>query len=258
MTYRQDMLTIILPCLNERDAIPHVLELLEDSRKALIEQTHITEVQIVVVDDGSTDGSLDLLAKYEDRIELVKNPKRLGYGGALKAGFEHIRGEYTAFLDMDYTYDPFEFIQMFQAMEREKVAMVCGDRLHEIRNMPTLRFIGNALFKGTILAVFGRKIEDSCTGQRIFRSCYIDSMQENLSDNLDFSLGMTLLFLHFRIPFREVRIQYRRRLGYSKLSVPVDGLRFYCTILLSWTDFRWRRNAILRGLRKVKISSDVG
>ncbi len=81
-------------------------------------------------------------------------------------------------------------------------------------------------------------MEDSCTGQRIFRSRYTSVVTKLLPDSLDFSLGMTLLFLHFKLPFRELPVQYHRRLGDSKLKVVGDGFRFFSTIIRYWWQFR--------------------
>lgn len=246
------VLSVVLPCKNEEDAIVPVLDLALEVRKTLLVETDLDEVEIILVDDGSEDMTSYYSQQFANDVRIVRQEKSLGYGGALKRGFAEAKGEFISFYDVDYTYDPYALVDLYREMQAQNLDMVCGDRLHNIVNMPVTRCAGNFFFRTVIRRLFGQEVEDSCTGQRIFRAQYVPVITKLLPDQLDFSLGMTLLFLHFRLPFTEIPVQYHRRLGASKLRVFSDGLRFFSTIMRYWIRFRYRDSEVRKMLPQVE------
>lgn len=245
--------SLILPCFNEEEAVIPVLDLALELKGIFLRCTDITDFEVIMVDDCSTDMTAYLVEQFSRSVRVVRTEKNLGYGGALKRGFAEARGEFVAFYDVDYTYDPYALVEMYLELERSALDMVCGDRLHNITNMPFTRCIGNFFFRTVIRSIFGQEVEDSCTGQRIFRSKYIPVLTKLLPNNLDFSLGMTLLFLHFNLPFLEIPVEYHRRLGRSKLSVLSDGVRFLLTIMRYSLQFRFREGKFREALPQVGV-----
>lgn len=226
-------LSIVIPCLNEEEAVPTVLARAHEFRSRMAE-AGVSELEVIVVDDGSSDRSAEEVEKF-DGVRLVSNPTRLGYGGALKRGFAQASGELIAFYDMDRTYDPFDLIPMIEQLDRDQLHVVCGDRLSRCENMPFTRWVGNSLFVATINLLFRQRVYDSCTGLRVFRrECRSFFCGDDLPDNLNYSLAMTMHCLSRGIPLGERPISYDRRIGRSKLSVFVDGPRFFSTILRHW------------------------
>lgn len=244
-------LSIVLPCKDEEEALVPVLDLALEVKSTLLVETDLDDVEIILVDDASGDMSPYFAEQFASDIKIIRLEQSLGYGGALKRGFAEAKGNFIAFYDVDYTYDPYALIDLYRKMRRSELDMICGDRLHNIDNMPASRCLGNFFFRTVIRKLFGQEVEDSCTGQRIFRAKYVPAITKLLPDQLDFSLGLTLLFLHFRLPFTEVPVQYHRRLGQSKLRVINDGSRFFLTIMRYWVQFRTREREFRKMLPQV-------
>ncbi|MCB0365195.1 MAG: glycosyltransferase family 2 protein [Bdellovibrionaceae bacterium] len=225
------VLSLVLPCHNEQEAIPVVLDKLLRDRSRIIEEAGLTDLEIIVVDDGSTDGSADLLRKLEPEIRFIRLEENQGYGRALKTGFTAARGQLLGFYDLDDTCQPEDLIPMVRTLDEEDAGMVCGNRLNENTKMPPQRYLGNWLYRNLTRALLKHEVQDCCTGMRVFSAGYREEFCQTLPDDLNFSLAMTIRFLKSGGTYREIPIQYHRRLGESKLSVFTDGPLFLWTLL---------------------------
>lgn len=234
--------SIVLPCHNEVTAVGPVLDRLGAIAQSWTNQG-LSLKEIIVVDDGSTDATRERLEqwnrenaeKYPTKLSILGHPLRRGYGAALKTGIAASVGDYVAFYDVDGTYDPALIPSMINTMESKAASMVCGDRLSQCEHMPVTREIGNRLFVGTINLLYRTRVFDSCTGMRVFSRDLREFFSSHaLPDGLDYSLAMTLTFLRTGHRLIEIPIPYARRIGRSKLSVFLDGPRFFLRILGSW------------------------
>ena len=172
-------LSIVLPCLNERDSLPHCIN---QALRAIMELTerHGLIGEIVVADNGSTDGSQALAESLGARVVLV--PRR-GYGAALIAGCEAARGRYLLMGDADGSYDFTEGIAMVERLL--KGADLCIGSRFEGGIAPGAmpwknRYIGNPALTGTLNLLFGTKIGDAHCGLRAiskeaFQKCGLTS-----------------------------------------------------------------------------------
>ena len=95
-------LTIVIPALNEEQAIGSIIERCLAARPAIVAHSPVDEVQIIVVSDGSTDRTARIAAGYED-ISVIVFERNRGYGAAIKKGFQEGSGELVGFLDADGT-----------------------------------------------------------------------------------------------------------------------------------------------------------
>ena len=234
-------LSIVLPCHNEVEAVGPVLHrlngLVEEWLRAGLELC-----EVIVVDDGSTDGTPGAIRTWTARsarpglsIRLIQHVDRKGYGAAIKTGITVAEGDLIAFYDVDGTYDPEHIPGLVRAMNESGALMACGDRLSACEHMPLTREIGNRLFVGTINLLFGARVVDSCTGMRVFpRSMSNFFVHHRLPNGLDYSLALTLSFLKGGHGLVEMPIPYARRIGRSKLRVLSDGPRFYIRIIGAW------------------------
>ncbi|MDE0092799.1 MAG: glycosyltransferase, partial [Oligoflexia bacterium] len=99
-------ISLIFPCHNEEQAIPQVIPKALETRRELIEKKQIEGLEIIVVNDASTDTSLSELRKYEEEIKILSLKKQEGYGAALQKAFQQAQGDWLAFCDLDKTCDP--------------------------------------------------------------------------------------------------------------------------------------------------------
>jgi glycosyltransferase involved in cell wall biosynthesis len=224
-------ISIVLPCYNEQESIRPFLERLIRNWETLREGLGVEKIEVIVVDDASTDSSLNNLSDFDIWIKVVRHTQRLGYGAAIKTGILAAKGSLIAFCDLDATYEPLDLIQMKEVLQNSSMRMVIGNRLHNLENMPISRSVGNLFFRSTIKILFGRQVMDSCSGLRIFRAQDKDFFCFGLPDQLNYSLAMTLKLIRTKNIFLEVPISYYRRLGHSKLKIFKDGIDFFLTIL---------------------------
>lgn len=142
------MISIILPVYNAREWLPHCLE-------SLLGQT-CTDLQIVCVDDGSTDGSSELLAEYrrrDPRVEVYAQPNA-GLSAARNAGLEHARGAYIMFIDADDWLDADACALALDAARRHEADIVFWSysREYDKTSSPLPFWPGERLFEGESLA----------------------------------------------------------------------------------------------------------
>jgi glycosyltransferase involved in cell wall biosynthesis len=221
-------LSIVIPCYNEFDAIPRVLSALERAKQGLVEAGTISDCQVLVVNDGSSDGTARLLQEYP-WVQTMHLPFRLGYGAALKTGFLNSTGDWITFLDLDGTYDPEDLGLLLRDFREEE--FVLGERLSAGKGMPWTRKAGNIFFTWLVRLLFRQSVRDVCTGCRVFSRKWLPEITSLPTDDLDYALSMTLWALKNGVTIRELPIRYHLRTGESKLSVVADGNRFLWTIL---------------------------
>ena len=225
------LISLILPAHNEEEALKAgFLERALQTEELL--PKHIPQspqsgraLEIIAVNDGSTDDTRALLEKFKGRIQIIHWDKRRGYGAALKAGFSKAAGDYIAFLDMDSTCKCEDLPLLLRPIVDKGAKAVIGGRLGKGSRMPAIRAIGNRLFSWALLLLSGRYVRDPCSGYRLFEeSLYPKTLK--LPQDLSFSMAFTAMLIREKIPFEEVRISYKERSGRSKLQPVKDGLLF--------------------------------
>jgi glycosyltransferase involved in cell wall biosynthesis len=157
-------LSLVVPVHNERDALPVLLEEMERACAALGR-----EWEIVIVDDGSTDGTTEWLeqqATERDRIRAVRLRRNFGKSAALTAGFEHSSGEIVVTLDGDGQDDPAEIPSLIAKLE-EGSDLVSGWKRD--RQDPWLKRRASRLFNSVTAALSGVRLHDFNCGLKAYR-----------------------------------------------------------------------------------------
>ncbi len=245
---KTNMLSVVIPAYNEEGGIAEIIERVLAIRPALAE-AGVDDLELIVVDDGSSDKTADITAEYsqaDTTVRLIRQPANRGYGAALKTGFSQARGNLLGFLDADGTYPPEHFPNLCRVALTEDADLVVGSRmLGGESQMPLVRRIGNFIFANLVSVLANRRISDSSSGMRVIR-CEALARLYPLPDGLNFTPVMTTRALHEEIRWREVPIPYKERVGRSKLSIVRDGTRFLYTII--WTAMNYNPVRILGGI----------
>lgn len=224
-------LTIVLPCFNEEQAIPGVLNELLENKQKIQSQLSLSEIEVIVVDDGSTDKSVELLKSFGEQITVLSFLENSGYGAALKYGFNTAKFDYVVFYDLDCTCHPLDIIPLFNELQKNNAVMALGNRINTDSHMPKIRKLGNSIYANLSTIFFQKKVNDVCSGFRVLKKTFVKQHESQLPDDLSYSLALTLICLINKFPFVEVDINYTERKGDSKLSEWSDGINFFLTIL---------------------------
>jgi glycosyltransferase involved in cell wall biosynthesis len=224
-------LSIVIPAYNEEDSIETTIrEALAIKEEMLKAEIGLSDVEILIVNDGSQDRTGLIIQNYPD-ITPISHEKNLGYGAALKTGFDKARGDYIGFLDADGTYPTKAFLDLYKVLLEAEADLVIGSRMTDKETgMPLIRQIGNKFFARLLSWIVEHRITDSASGMRIFKRSILTLLYP-LPDGLDFTPAMSTHALHEGMNVVEVPIEYSERTGESKLHVIRDGLRFLTTIL---------------------------
>ncbi len=154
--------TAIVPAKNEEDTIVEVVDELLALPLA---------VQVIVVDDGSTDRTTELLRGMGDRIVLLRNEQSGGKGAAIRQALPHATGEVVIIQDADLEYFPAEIPTLVQPILEGKEAVVYGTRFSHgfPKGMALPNKIVNKLLAWSVAILFFRKITDEATCYKAFR-----------------------------------------------------------------------------------------
>lgn len=237
-----DKLSIVIPALNEEEAIGATLARCLAAIPALC-QVGMAEVEILVVNDGSTDRTAEIARSFEG-VRVIDLPENRGYGAALAEGFRQATGQWVAFLDADGTCDPCELPVLCRTALEKGADMVLGSRLGPNSQMPPVRKLGNRCFALLLGFLCGRPVSDTASGMRVLRRDCLRRLGP-LPAGLHFTPSMSARALLDGMQVVEVPITYRERIGHSKLRLLADGWRFLRVILSDVLCYRPERLFLL-------------
>ena len=234
-----ESLTIVIPALNEQDAIGNTIQRCLDAREAICQEADLAFVEIVVVSDGSTDDTVSIAEQF-DEVQLIVFPENRGYGAAIKEGWRQGTGTLVGFLDADGTCDPRYFGRMARRINDELADVVLGSRLGKNSKMPRVRRIGNRIFALLLGMLCGNQVTDTASGMRVVRRSSLKYLYP-LPDGLHFTPSMSARALLNGLRVIEIPMNYEERVGRSKLSVLQDGIRFLKAIFAGVLCYRPER-----------------
>jgi glycosyltransferase involved in cell wall biosynthesis len=241
-------LLIAIPALNEEGSIQQIIERCLDARQEIVETSPVTEVDITVVSDGSTDRTVELASRFSDRITLIVFPKNRGYGAAIKEAWARSNADLLGFLDADGTCEPRFFSPLVNALKTHEADIALGCRLNVNTKMPWLRRVGNRLFASILSLLSSSPLRDTASGMRVLRRTCLPTLLP-LPDGLHFTPAMSArAVLSDRTKIVEIDMPYHEREGESKLRPGKDGLRFLRAILDAALLYRPARPLAILGL----------
>lgn len=249
------ILSVVIPALNEEQGIEEISRRVLSVKESL-RAVGVDDLELLVVDDGSSDRTADIVATIEG-VRLIKHPQNRGYGAALQTGFSRAKGEIIGFLDADGTYPPEYFPQLCEAA-LDGAELVVGTRMTGTKSdMPLTRRVGNFFFANLLSLIGSQKISDSASGMRVFKKEILEQLLP-LPNGLNLTPVMSTRAMYERIKMVEVPIPYSERVGRSKLSVVHDGSLFLRSIIWTGLSYNPVRILGLLGLGGVGITAFVG
>lgn len=236
-------LSVVIPALNEEESIASIIERTLNAEDYLIKNSPVTNLEIIVVSDGSTDRTVEIAQSYLPKIKLIIFEKNRGYGAAIKQGWSEATGDLLAFIDADGTCDPLFFSNLCNLINDKNADVVLGCRLNKESKMPFIRRLGNFIFAKLLTFLSSNYVKDTASGMRVVRKTSLKKIYP-LPDGLHFTPAMSArALLNSEITIAEENMPYHEREGESKLSVTKDGVRFLKVILN--TAFLYRPQILL-------------
>lgn len=226
-------LSVVMPCFNELEAIPAIIPRTLKELERLEKQRKIQDFELIIVDDNSTDGSLEKLQAFSGIRVIKSEGEGRGYGKALKSGFKAAQGDWIGFLDIDNTYRPEDLSLFVEAIRTGPCDFFMGQRGMNEKGMSFTRGFGNAFYVFLARFFYGSPLSDVCSGYRFFHRRHLQQITHIREQGLDFSIQLTLEMLTNKIPIHAIPIQYDERIGKSKLSIVSDGWSFLKVLLTS-------------------------
>jgi glycosyltransferase involved in cell wall biosynthesis len=214
--------SIIIPVYNERETLEGVIR---DIRSAIGDSF---PYEIIVVDDGSTDG-LDLPPIAEIVDQFHTHEKNMGYGVAIKTGLRHSKGEIIVITDADGTYPADAIPRLVVALDDCEMAV--GARTGKSVHVPFLRQPVKFLLGFLANYLAEMKIPDLNSGLRAFRKKEAESYYHILPRGFSLTTTLTLAFLCDDLRVQFIPVDYHRRKGTSKIRPIRDTKNIFLTII---------------------------
>jgi glycosyltransferase involved in cell wall biosynthesis len=222
-------LSVVIPCYNEIATISTVLDAVLDSK-------YVAEV--IVVDDGSTDGTREVLSRVDDdRVRVLLQPRNQGKGAALRRGFAEASSPYVLIQDADLEYDPSEYGDLLAPLIDDKADVVYGSRFLGGRPHRVLYFwhsVGNKALTLASNMVTDLNLTDMETCYKVFRREVLESLELE-QDRFGIEVEMTAKVAAGRWRVFEIGVSYSgRTYAEGKKIGWRDGLQaLYCIIRYS-------------------------
>jgi len=211
--------SLVVPAYNEEKGLPLVVQEYQD-----------VVDEIIIVDDGSSDGTFRAAEQLAgSKVKLFRHEKNSGKVAALRTGVRQATGDIIIFTDADYTYPARYVPELIREIE-DGADLALGARLQDRDNIPAINRIGNNVFSFLATYISCMRIQDSQTGLRAFKREMFDKLDVK-AKGLEFETKMTVRAAKLGYNIVEVPIDYRPRVGRSKLRPLQDGARMLSSLL---------------------------
>jgi len=226
----QVAVSIVIPAYNEEGVIEETISLIHEQMSSLD-----MEYQIVVVNDGSTDRTGEILRSRSDILLLDRKVNR-GYGFSLKQGIRAARYDWIAIIDADGTYPIYELPNFVALMDGND--MVIGERTGAVVNVGFFNRTGKMILRILAFVLTRQWIRDLNSGMRLFRKSIAEKYWHMLPNAFSFTTTITLASIIDGANVHFHRINYYKRVGRSSIKPFRDFFNFSVLILKIVTYFK--------------------
>ena len=222
-------LSIIIPCFNEERTISQVIQ-------KILKQEQIDK-EIIIVNDGSTDNTIDQIKKIPDNsknLHLINHKNNLGKGAALVTGFKNATGDLILIQDADLEYDPSDYNQLIKPFYKTDAQVVYGSRFmggDYVRLHYFWHFIANKLLTNMTNVFTNLNMTDMETGYKVFKKECLENITL-LEKGFGIEPEITIKLAKKKYVFYEVPISYSGR-SYEdgkKITIKDAFKALYCII----------------------------
>jgi dolichol-phosphate mannosyltransferase len=231
------LLSIVIPARDEEDCVESTVEHLYTELR-LRSIPH----EIVVVDDGSTDGTFDRLLKLSDRVPVLKpvqNTGQHGFGRAITWGFDHSTGDAVVVMMADESDDYRDVVLYWETLNQGWHA-VFGSRFMRgggVIDYPWLKLLINRLANLFLRLLFRIKLNDTTNAFKAYRRTVLDGCRPFLSPHFNLTIELPLKSIIRGYSWTVVPITWRnRKRGLSKLKIKEMGSRYLFIALYCWLE----------------------
>lgn len=221
--------SILIPVYNEFSTLSQVIE-----RVINAPLPTGCEKEIVVVDDGSTDGTTQLLEQFKDSPTLLVHYSivNFGKGAAIRQGLARATGDIILIQDGDLEYDPQDYVKVLQPLVDRRADVVYGSRFRGgVRGMKWTNWLANKILTWTSNLAFQAGITDEATAYKAFRADLVRSIRLECV-HFEFCPELTAKTRRLGYAIHEVPISYNPRgIAEGKKIRWQDGVEAFCTLL---------------------------
>jgi glycosyltransferase involved in cell wall biosynthesis len=209
-------ITILLPAYNEEQSIGETIK--------EIKKLH-TDVEILVIDDGSTDSTSQ--EAIDAGATVMRHPHNIGNGAAIKTGLRYASGDWIIMMDADGQHKPADIEKLLEY--KDDYDMVVGARSKGSKTS-WHRDLANFIYNWLASYVTKHKIEDLTSGFRMVKNERVRKFIYLMPNTFSYPSTVTMAYLRSGLSVKYVPIQTRARKGKSKIKLFQDGIRFFLII----------------------------
>ena len=227
--YKFKTISVVIPCYNEQEGLDRILR----CKPSFIDE-------VIVVDNGATDSTVDIAKKYGATIVYEK---KRGYGQACLTGLSKINGDIIVIMDGDDTYPITEVKKVLLHMENEHCDFVTGSRYPLVNKkvQPIINKVANRSISWFIRVLFKINLIDSQSGMMAFKKSLLNKIKV-YDASVGFCQGIKIkAFMRRDVRCGEVHIPYRARTGKVKYRRIVDSIKNLYSIAYLWKELLWRK-----------------
>lgn len=222
-------LSVVIPVFNEKGTVA-----------TLIDRVRAVDLpmEIILVDDGSSDGTREVVTSLQNKVDrVILLERNCGKGAAVKAGFAVATGDVIVIQDADLEYDPQDFVGLLEPIVKADADLVLGSRMSGAKPQRAYYFwhyVGNQVITLVTRILYNTTLSDVYTCYKMFRRSCLDGVRFN-SDGFEFDAEFLAKLLKKNLVVYEVPIAY-----YGRSYEQGKKIRWYHTGRVLWSLFKYR------------------